>query len=541
MTMDAGAEKSWLKDVLGTAFTPLTWLWQEAPYTLPLVLLACLWVLRVTGWHMKVWPTAKLTMDALGKSTDLATCFPSEGSQARLRMLLGGEPSVRRWMQTAESTLARWFGPSLWSPQAAETTMQIAVCYPMIFLVALWVLTGSGTLGTTTLMPQGVPGLRRWMLALGLSVAVMIWWQLFKSAQRRLAGKLLALAEVGLLTAALLAAVFLAVQGSGPVPGAIGFALAFAVAAPRAGAAVFTVALAGAGAGATAAAAAGAFGFAVSGAEGLAVAGAIAFFFFLDHLKFKFEGRATGMCLYFAALLSFAALCVLVAPRYAPPQLLAADEKSFVLLFFMCILPIWNAGLDVLSVGATRFFLRRYIATGRGWWWMVTLDIALGMLLTVLLFFGVIALLHGLQALGWGVDASATLKRFQADATAPDVNWILWMALTNVVPTLLHLCLACAGVMSGWLLRDTALARSLQAAPAVGSSLVTSSGALLPTAPPTSVALQLKTTLSPVQAQAVVNWVYVDFWLAAALPWCFALALWPVWRGLMHGMLQWLT
>jgi hypothetical protein len=66
-------------------------------------------------------------------------------------------------------------------------------------------------------------------------------------------------------------------------------------------------------------------------------------------------------------------------------------------------------------------------------------------------------------------------------------------------------------------------------------------GTALQTSTAPAVGLVLKALLSPVQAQALVNWVYVDFWLAVALPWCFALALWPVWRGLMHGVLQLLT
>jgi hypothetical protein len=146
MTVEAVASKSWLKEVLGTAFTPLTWLWQEAPFALPLGVLGLLWVLRISGWHMKVWPTAKLTMESLGKSTDLTLSFPSVGAQRRLRMLLGAEPSVRTWMQAAENTLARWFGPAIWGPQAAENALQIASFYPLLFLGLVWVVTGNGTL-----------------------------------------------------------------------------------------------------------------------------------------------------------------------------------------------------------------------------------------------------------------------------------------------------------------------------------------------------------------------------------------------------------
>lgn len=241
---------------------------------------------------------------------------------------------------------------------------------------------------------------------------------------------------------------------------------------------------------------------------------------------------------------SILVICAWLVPRWASvPRLLDAGRPAFVVLVFLGLLPLWNAALDVLSVGTTRLFLIRYLATGRGWWWMTALDIGIALLLTVLLFWGVLAGFGVLQHWGWGVDAQAMARRFRDDPTSPAVNWILWMALTNLLPTLLHLCLACAGVVSGWLLRDEAFASSLRAQgramPATG--LLAANAAPLPASAAPGTRLVLKAPLTTAQAHKLVNWVYCDFWLAAALPWCVALALWPLWQRLMHAVLQWLV
>lgn len=144
---------------------------------------------------------------------------------------------------------------------------------------------------------------------------------------------------------------------------------------------------------------------------------------------------------------------------------------------------------------------------GACWTWRLAL------LLTALLFWGVLAGFKALQALGWGVDAADMARRFRDDPHAPEVNWILWMALTNLLPTLLHLCLACAGLWSGWLMRDevfaAALRASASAAPMTG--LVATTGAALPALAATPKPFTLAAPLLPAQAQKLMNWVYIDF------------------------------
>jgi hypothetical protein len=272
-----------------------------------------------------------------------------------------------------------------------------------------------------------------------------------------------------------------------------------------------------------------------------ACAGAVGFaiYFLTEEIKSRWPGRWLGLLLYFFVLFAVATLAAWLGPRVAKDtRLLQADTPSFVLLCFLCLLPLFNAVFDVLSLAATRWFLQRHLKRGGGWLWMTLADLLLAALLTALLFFGVFALLHALQALGWGVDAPGMLARFRQDPAAPEVSWILWMALTNVLPTALHLSLACAGLWSGWLRRDPALAASLHLQPPKPSPLLAADMRVLPQPGGAHKPLLLQEPLLAAQAQKLWNWVYVDFWLAAALPGCLALALWPVWPQLLHGLLQ---
>lgn len=178
---------------------------------------------------------------------------------------------------------------------------------------------------------------------------------------------------------------------------------------------------------------------------------------------------------------------------------------------------------------------------------MVVFDILLAVLLTVVLFDGVLGLLMLLQYWGWGIDAAATVRLMRNDPTDPQVQWILWMALTNVLPTVLHLGLACAGLWSGWLLRDAALVQALNEvrlpAPAPEPALIIGiSGprpAYVPAARPAP--LQLSRPLSSSEAAKLVNWVWFDSRVAALVPLALVLACWPLWLMLMHSTLQWLA
>jgi hypothetical protein len=223
-------------------------------------------------------------------------------------------------------------------------------------------------------------------------------------------------------------------------------------------------------------------------------------------------------------------------PHWAGSEMLNAYRPPFLWFYFLGLVPIWNATLDLISVGLTRLFLRRYLRIGTGWWWMVVIDVVTAVVLTVLLFWGALAALLLLQYWGWGIDAASLVRQFRADPTDPQVEWLTWMALTNILPTLLHLSLACAGLWSGWLLRDVGFTRHLLAQRNEADALFVVSEAIPPFSAESG--LVLKAPLSKPQAALLANWVYVDFWLGALLPPAVVVACWPAWQWLMEQALH---
>jgi hypothetical protein len=245
-----------------------------------------------------------------------------------------------------------------------------------------------------------------------------------------------------------------------------------------------------------------------------------------------------GAVVYALPLVVLVALAAWLVPVFSTgPDLLAAKGVGFVMIFFFCILPLWNAALDTASLAATRHFLRQYLCSGTGWVYMTVLDLVLALLLTLLLVLGVVGLLHLLEALHWGVNAKDVLARAFINPTGSDANWMLSMALTNILPTLLHLGLACRGLWSGVLRRDAAFISGLQVAPSTGGPLAANASPL----PGLGVGVQglpLVQPLTTPQAQKLVNWVHWDAFLAASLPWLVALALWPLWGWLVQQALR---
>ena len=567
-----------------------SWL-QQHPYFAPLMVLAVLVLLRLMGWLQPLLPIIKPSIDSLTKSGDLLAAFPSGIAQRRLRVLLDDASAKCKAMETSELILRRWFGSAIWSPQAFDKMLQIAVCYPVAFLLLFWVFTGEGQLGSVSLLPQGfAPHLR----AIGflLLLSIIVGWFAALRVVVRWNGWRQGLAGVLLYASAIILAITVTVvaraggAGAGAVALFVAFAFAVAfglaiagnVAFGFASTAAITFALAigsgfvgsdasivavgiafgviiignfiPAGPGAITVSGAVVLALALTGASTGALAG-IVLFGLLHVLAIGLlndrvgRKRSVGLPIHLTLWSLYLGISATVGVRLAGTQTtLGANSIVFVILVFLGLLPFWNAVLDFISVGVTRLFLRRYALTGRGWWWMILVDIGLALVLTALLLWGAITGLRWLQWLGWGIDAKVFAERFQRDPTGADVNWLMWMALTNVLPTLLHIGLTCAGLIAGWLFRDEPLSRELvlrmKASPA--SLLLTEDGTPEPAGVSASQCQRptLAEPLLPAQAHKLVNWIYIDFWLAAAFPWCVALACWPLWQRGMRAGIAWL-
>lgn len=169
--------------------------------------------------------------------------------------------------------------------------------------------------------------------------------------------------------------------------------------------------------------------------------------------------RLAGQLLPQWALLAVAASAPLWLPGIVTvrEQAFSGTAASLVLLLFLGLLPWWNAICDYVSVGLTRVILDSYrermaagtVPSQRRWLTWLLVDLLLALLLTAVLLLGTFVCLAGLRRLGWGVDARATLATFEASAWWSSGSfWLISMAFTNVLPTLMHMGLVLTAVVS---------------------------------------------------------------------------------------------
>lgn len=80
-------------------------------------------------------------------------------------------------------------------------------------------------------------------------------------------------------------------------------------------------------------------------------------------------------------------------------------------------------------------------------WWGI--DVLTALLLVFGLYGLVIILLFAMQWLGWGVDPHAIIQQFSKNPRSS--RWLLLLAFTNILPTLLHCGLGLAGLWADML------------------------------------------------------------------------------------------
>jgi hypothetical protein len=576
MANDSGIG-DWLGKLgLGSAaMAVLTWAAQVDLWILPLVAWLLALLIRVRGTHFALWPALNAPIDDLTKSGDLAAAFPGGAAQRRLRVLFtarGQGSRVAAAAQAVDRWLARWFGEATLSRIAFDRSLTFAFYYPIVLLLLVWLWSGQGRLGAVEVLPASWPLAKRVaLISFGFVGFFAVIWPfrvyVRTSGWRRwfcFSLTMCASSAVIVITVALTAIAAFVATGTGADSGnlakavfsAVSLAIAFTVAGTLVGvvavaraspvAGVVAVAGAVAGAGSVAFAPVGGGGVAVSGAAVAvgAFTGACVVFLALQYAQknweklFKLPDTCGVVFWQFAAWLVILTIVAWGLPQRADMKLLSAGGPIFLVFFFLGVVPVWNASVDFASVALTRFFLRRYPRSSTGWRWMVPLDLLLAIGLTVLLFWGVLAALLLLQHAGWDVPADELVRQFRKDPTDPQVSWLTWMALTNVLPTLVHMGLACFGLWTGWLGQDEAFANALRLRrEAIPASATLEAETVHPTQ---DWPLQLDAPLSKAQATKLVNWVYVDVWLVSLLPLALALSAWPAWRWLMAQALNWL-
>ncbi len=436
---------------------PLAALWQSdrlLAIALLLTALCAIWaVLNHTGLILNWIPNRKTLAEALQTpaSSRLGRPYVDVGIEWRQRLeaIAAGRGRVVDWIDLARRTLARLYHPQPLHPEAFFRALNYALAYTLAFWLLPWLAGGSGKLGQAELLPRELNGFQRlWVLSPILVMGLYAWSKrvFFWSGWKNVFAMIVAVFGAGIAAGAAAASVpgvfagaFIG-AGSFAGAGAVVFAGAFSialsivlsVASDVVSVVAFVVALA---VGFVAI-------FAVESRMDLAAASLQNTGSWRARLRLGLSA-ASPLFLYLLLATSLPLWLDRLLPMHAGCT--AANKPSFALLFFLGCLPLLNALFDFLSVGLTQYFLGR-MQRGQwhvGWW---LADAASALLLVFGLYWLVVASLYAMQAMGWGVDARAVLEQFLADPLS--VVWLLLLAMTNVLPTLLHWTLGLAGMWS---------------------------------------------------------------------------------------------
>ena len=145
-----------------------------------------------------------------------------------------------------------------------------------------------------------------------------------------------------------------------------------------------------------------------------------------------------------------------------------ANSNIMLLVLLWLLLPLVNAPLDWLSLGATRGLLQA-VRAGTHSGWRTLIWAGTDLLLAFTFLFLITAVLVGVTALGNAIagktliDIGCIISKVQTDRSDPDHWWIYFMLLSTLIPTLFHFALA-GGAATLWLPRKwrTQLADGLE-------------------------------------------------------------------------------
>lgn len=343
-----------------------------------------------------------------------------------------------------------------WSHGLLDLCLLLAVAYPLLSLLAYWAATGeAGRIGPLVALP---PEPERWKRAVTVgAVALMATVAQLSSRdltprQRLCAGGLMMIAFVfvfavagGFVGASAFAVAFV-VGGASASPAAIvgAFSGSFvaAVASAFAIAGAIAVAVAVTSVAADEVVVLGAVFGAFSGIAIVAVAGAVA-----TNWMGRRRGKPALAPASFAALLWVA----LAGATGLAPEIPGGART---LLLFLGFLPLLNAAADFASVGLTRWLLRRGV---RGNFVANAALDALGAVAVLLaLGFALIATVHIARPAGGAplIDLAALFADLRDPVAVHDYYWLYFCFFSTLLPTALHLMVACFGLFtlaSKWL------------------------------------------------------------------------------------------
>jgi hypothetical protein len=369
----------------------------------------------------------------------------------------------------ADTNLGKWGGARLWSLEGFERCWWIALLYPIMILLLVWAATGDGRIGSAQVLPDQPLALNRWLQVIYLALWIGFVYSLAKenindfARTRSFLGRLGRFGtHIGRFPDSALAMILYVAAGLVYIAGAGAGAGAGAVAVAVAGAGAVAVAVAGAVAGAVAAAVAlagaGAVAFAVADTVAGTVAGTVAVAFAVAVItgydawrvrSRKTAGAVARVFLVFTFYLMALAWLIPALPSFGVAlrkDALSISNTSFTLLFFVGLMPLLNAISDWASVNFTRCVLqqnRSAASSGQhvSLVWLF-LDVAVAVALCFVVYAGALLALRQMAIFGWtGIDIRKILDGLSSNPWSGQSNWLLLLALTNLLPTAYHLAL----------------------------------------------------------------------------------------------------
>lgn len=370
----------------------------------------------------------------------------------RLRQLLERWHAPMPYLARADDWLALWAGSERWTVAGFDRCWLLALVYPLICLSLTWAVSNRGSLGAQMiLMPVDDARLRWWLV---LTIAAVSTFSIAGGLQTRridlLRQKLSRLGRVGHLWSYLPNSFLYGLTYTVAVAGTIAIAGLLVQIEVLVG----TVYIAGVGSVTDIRSITGvgfkdfidvAVTFLVMGAL---IGVVLLVFKVIDDMLRKVLDRRGWPTLSIGCSRPIVWICVLAGAVFLLPLWTAQEELSAggiwsAIVVFFGVLPLLNGFSDWISLNATRMFIARMQAgASRGAVArLYVLDVLVALALTIMVYGGTLALFWGMQRAGWPVDLAALLRELRDHPWDGQNNWMMMLAITNIIPTLVHLVL----------------------------------------------------------------------------------------------------
>ncbi len=331
----------------------------------------------------------------------------------------------------------RKVAPLYWSAHAFGVHLTLAVVYPQLLLLLFWGIGGINTSGMSVLHDNIAPWWRYAVLTGPIFLAVGFYYYLLEEQD--------GWKDIAWLIGAAALAVVGVVYDVLAVVGASGVAIVI----PHIIAEPFLAFIEGIGI----VIMAGIFPIALVLASTFAstltfVVGGILLFIFtytsvgtlvLERLyDFLRRTRWKSYQLWMVFILACFAMVVI---GFGVRGIVAVQMVIYCSIFFV-LLPILNALYDWLSLGLTRYMLRRSLDEGRNFFLYALIDLAAAVILLALLSLTIVAAIAGLNAIAPTdkppIDLAGILSMLRSDPGNPALWWIYAMIFSTLLPTFFH-------------------------------------------------------------------------------------------------------